>query len=331
MGVHIELQALLEMKMYVVTTLVLLPALASGSYVVSTPPPSVNLQAVCDFHNTEIEKLKLSIDKLAKDVDVESDLYRRLYASIGDDYFKTACGVVGYRVLPYCATNEQGTHLFDKLEDKCAENRTSIFENTIQKMLNMYTTPSGKDIFRSCKDISMKGLLSQFEKMQALMSGLCEEYPSGSSRTRRSIYDGGYYPEGAGYYPKKGGFDPDTIWFQYLLCQDQKIGCYLFTQGWNQKDYGQYYLYQNVLGTSTVVDTDTSTAKPPANNDLLTLALLAGAGKQQYYPHQGYPAGGYPAEVYPAYPPYRKRRAPGAEGEETGEEDIEVFECEGDC
>merc|ERR1711875_181312 len=196
MGVHIELQALLEMKMYVGTTLVLLPALVSGSYVVSTPPPSVNLQAVCDFHNTEIEKLKLSIDKLAKDVDVESDLYRRLYASIGEDYFNTACGVVGYGVLPYCATNEQGTHLFDKLEDKCAENRTSIFTNTIQKMLNMYTTPSGKDI-------SMKGLLAQFEKMQALMSGLCDEYPSDSSRTRRSIYDGGYYPGGAGYYPKK--------------------------------------------------------------------------------------------------------------------------------
>merc|ERR1711942_436821 len=324
MGVHIELQALLEMKMFVVTTLVLLPALVSGSYVVSTPPPSVNLQAVCDFHNSEIEKLELSIKKLAKDVDVESDLYRRLYASIGEDYFNTACGVVGYGVLPYCATNEQGTHLFDKLEDKCAENRTSIFTNTIQKMLNMYTTPSGKEIFRSCKDISMKGLLAQFKKMQALMSGLCDEYPSGSSRTRRSIYDGGYYPGGAGYYPKKGGFDPNSIWFQYLLCQEQKISCYLFTQGWNQKDYGQYYLYQNVLGdTSTVVDT--STAQPAANNDFLTLALLAGAGKQQYYPHHGYPAEGYPAEAYPAYPPYRKRR------DTEEEEDLEEFACEGDA
>merc|ERR1711862_314975 len=112
-------------------------------------------------------------------------------------------------------------------------------------------------------------------------------------------------------------------------CQDQKIGCYLFTQGWNQKDYGQYYLYQNVLGdTSTVVDT--STATPPATNDLLTLALLAGAGKQQYYPHHGYPAGGYPAEGYPAegypaYPLYRKRRAPGAEGEEG---EVEEIVCE---
>jgi len=323
--------------MYVVTSLVLMPALASGSYVVSTPPPSVNLQAVCDFHNTEIEKLKLSIDKLAKDVDVESDLYRRLYASIGEDYFNTACGVVGYRVLPYCATNEQGTHLFDKLEDKCAENRTSIFKNTIQKMLNMYTTPSGKDIFRSCKDISMKGLLSQFENMQALMSGLCDEYPSGSSRGRRSIYDDGYYPGGyggQGFYPKKGGFDPNTIWFQYLLCQDQKIGCYLFTQGWNQKDYGQYYLYQNVLGTSTA-ELDTSTATPPANNDLLTLALLAGAGKQQYYPHHGYPAGGYPAEVYPAghpaYPPYRKRRDIGDDDTEEDAAEDDVIPCEGDC
>merc|ERR1711862_795194 len=105
-------------------------------------------------------------------------------------------------------------------------------------------------------------------------------------------------------------------------CKDQKIGCYLFTQGWNQKDYGQYYLYQNVLGdTSTVVDT--STATPPATNDFLTLALLAGAGKQQYYPHHGYPAEGYPAEGYPAYPLYRKRRdiGHGEEEEDTGEEE----------
>ena len=211
------------------------------------------------------------------EVDVESELYTKLYGSIGEDYFKTACGVVDYRVLPYCATNEQGSHLFDKLEDNCAENRTSIFKSTIQKMLNMYTTPSGTDIFRSCKDISMKGLLAQFKKMQGLMSSLCYEPSSGSSRRRRSSYNGGYYPGvgyGDGYYPKKGGLDLSTIWFQYLLCQEQKISCYFFTQGWNQKDFGQYYLFQNVL--------DTSSVKPPANDDLLALALLSGTGKQQY-------------------------------------------------
>jgi len=258
--------------------------------VVPTPPPSLNLQAVCDFHKTEIEKLEQTVTKMAKDVDVESDLYKRLYKeSIGEDYFKSPCGVVGYRVLPYCATNEQGSHLFDKLEDKCAENRTSIFKNTIQKMLNMYTTPSGEDIFRSCKDISVKGLLAQFKEMQGLMSGLCYESSSVSSRRRRS-YDDGYYPGG---YGGGGVFNPNTIWFQYLLCQEQKISCYFFTQGWNQKDYGQYYLYQNVL--------DTSSVKPPGTNDLLALALLSGTGKQQYYPHEGYPA--------PAYPPYKKRRS----------------------
>merc|ERR1712002_1150991 len=140
----------------------------------------------------------------------------------------------------------------------------------------------------SCKDISVKGLLAQFKKMQGLMSGLCYESSSVSSRSRRS-YDDVYYPGG---YGGGGVFNPNTIWFQYLLCQEQKISCYFFTQGWNQKDYGQYYLYQNVL--------DTSSVKPPATNDLLTLALLSGTGKQQYYPHEGYPA--------PAYPSYKKRR-----------------------
>merc|ERR1712002_25762 len=295
MGVHIELQTQQDMRMYMIVTLVLLPALVIGDFVVSSPPPSLNLQAVCDFHSTEIEKLEQTVEKLAKDVDVESVLYKKLYnESIGEDYFKSPCGVVGYRVLPYCATNEEGSHLFDKLEDKCAEDRTSIFKNTIQKMLNMYTTPSGEDIFRSCKDISVKGLLAQFKKMQGLMSGLCYESSSGSSRSKRS-YDDGYYPGG---YGGGGVFNPNTIWFQYLLCQEQKISCYFFTQGWNQKDYGQYYLYQNVL--------DTSSVKPPGTDDLLALALLSGTGKQQYYPHEGYPA--------PAYPSYKKRRDTGEGG-----------------
>merc|ERR1712243_306851 len=262
---------------------------------------------------------------MAKDVDVESDLYKRLYKeSIGEDYFKSPCGVVGYRVLPYCATNEQGSHLFDKLEDKCGEDRTSIFKNTIQKMLNMYTTPSGEDIFRSCKDISVKGLLAQFKKMQGLMSGLCYESSSVSSSRSRRSYDDAYYPGG---YGGGGVFNPNTIWFQYLLCQEQKISCYFFTQGWNQKDYGQYYLYQNVL--------DTSSVKPPATNDLLALALLSGTGKQQYYPNEGYPA--------PAYPSYKKRRATedsaetesetstraGKRGRKSATKEIEEMECEG--
>merc|ERR1712002_83648 len=149
----------------------------------------------------------------------------------------------------------------------------------------------------SCKDISVKGLLAQFKKMQGLMSGLCYESSSVSSRSRRS-YDDVYYPGG---YGGGGVFNPNTIWFQYLLCQEQKISCYFFTQGWNQKDYGQYYLYQNVL--------DTSSVKPPATNDLLTLALLSGTGKQQYYPHEGYPA--------PAYPSYEKRRETGEDSDET--------------
>merc|ERR1712002_1058868 len=127
---------------------VLLPALVMGDYVVPTPPPSLNLQAVCDFHKTEIEKLEQTVTKMAKDVDVESDLYKRLYKeSIGEDYFKSPCGVVGYRVLPYCATNEQGSHLFDKLEDKCAEERTSIFKNTIQKMLEHVHNSFGRGYF----------------------------------------------------------------------------------------------------------------------------------------------------------------------------------------
>merc|ERR1712243_387099 len=131
---------------------------------------------------------------------------------------------------------------------------------------------------------------------------VCAPSRSGSSRRRRSSYGGGYY-------------DPSTVWFQYLLCQEQKITCYFFTQGWNQVDYGQYYLYQNALDTDVTSD----------NDDLLALALLSGVGTQKY-----------PSQGYPAYPSFRKRRE--ADEEATGESvpfedetDTDIVPCTGDA
>merc|ERR1712179_281164 len=121
-----------------------------------------------------------------------------------------------------------------------------------------------------------------FKKVQGFISSQCDQSLStGPARSKRS-YGGGHYP---------GGYDPSTIWFQYLLCHEQKISCYFFTQGWNEKEFGQYYLYENVL------DTDLhglGHASSGADDHLLTLLLLAGAGGS----HQ----------PYHAYPSYRKRR-----------------------
>merc|ERR1712240_220749 len=77
------------------------------------------------------------------------------------------------------------------------------------------------------------------------------------------------------------GYGMNTIWFQYLLCKDLGIACYSFTQGWNQGDFGQYYLYDNLLDSSTGISDDT----------LLTLAVVGGLGggyRPQYAPVHGH-------------------------------------------
>jgi len=272
-------------------TLVLIPAFVMGiPYKIPgfpAPKPKVDFQAVCDFHSKEIDKLEENIKKLAQVVDLKSELYRMVNES------KSMCGVIEYRVLPDCATKE-GMNVFSKLDDECAEEKTEMMKSTFLRMMNLDKAPKGKDIFHSCKDIAAKGLLKQFKEMQGLVSGLCSESQSGSSRKRRSSYGGGYY-------------DPSTVWFQYLLCQEQKITCYFFTQGWNQVDYGQYYLYQNALDTDVTSPVATTPDVTTDDDDFLALALLSGVGTQKYYPNQG----------YPAYPSYRKRR---------GTEDNEALE-----
>merc|ERR1712042_182500 len=77
------------------------------------------------------------------------------------------------------------------------------------------------------------------------------------------------------------GYGMNTIWFQYLLCKDLGFACYFFTQGWNQGDFGQYYLYDNLLDSSTGISDDT----------LLTLAVVGGLGggyRPQYAPAHGH-------------------------------------------
>ena len=71
--VPIELHALREIKMYLVTTLVLLPAIVLGEDVEAAP--SFTFEAICDFYNTEIDKAEqmLSSFKVAKDNGVDLD------------------------------------------------------------------------------------------------------------------------------------------------------------------------------------------------------------------------------------------------------------------
>merc|ERR1719233_843468 len=67
------------------------------------------------------------------------------------------------------------------------------------------------------------------------------------------------------------GYDATTIWFQYTLCQQESIpslSCWLFTSNWNQGDFGQYYLYDNLLGDDGLAGLD--------GDNVLPLLLLGG-------------------------------------------------------
>merc|ERR1712142_915228 len=105
------------------------------------------------------------------------------------------------------------------------------------------------------------------------------------------------------------GYGMNTIWFQYLLCKDMSFACYFFTQGWNQGDFGQYYLYDNLLDFSSGL----------TDNTLLTLAVVGG-GLGGGYRHQYATAHGqyYPPPAEPETEPehvpeplHRRRRSSG--------------------
>merc|ERR1711936_1197264 len=209
---------------------------------------------------------------------------------------------IGYLALPDCAMKKEGTkkeraNVFDRLDDKCAEDKTNKITKSLKTVLGLGTVPSGQVVFRSCKDIFVKIILEQFKKMQGFISSQCDQSLStGPASRRKRSYGGGYYP---------GGYDPSTIWFQYLLCHEQKISCYFFTQGWNEKEYGQYYLYENLFDTGF----DKLGHASSGTDDLLTLALLGGLGGSHQYPHH-------------VYPSYRKRRDA---DDEKGNEDEDTI------
>merc|ERR1719345_322612 len=65
-------------------------------------------------------------------------------------------------------------------------------------------------------------------------------------------------------------YSANTLWFQYAMCQGLDFSCFFFTNNWNQGDFGQYYLYDNLLGDGNLLGGD--------NSLLPILALSGGLG-----------------------------------------------------
>jgi len=131
---------------------------------------------------------------------------------------------------------------------------------------------SGQEVLDCCKHRKYTEFSKLFEEAHLTV---CPAENAGGARRRRSTH----YPQ---HYDQHYGLN--TIWFQYHLCKDQGINCWFFTQGWNQGDFGSYYLYDNVLGDEDVFgDGDLDFAK------LLLLGSLGGG-------HGGH--GGYGGSRY---------------------------------
>merc|ERR1712240_202406 len=264
--------------------LLFLPAFALSKESVAIVPAE-DLK-VCEYFDARIIRLGVVVNKeLLPDVDVSSDLYIILEES-------KLCDTVGYVAIPECVANKEG--------DECVARKTSeLIRKSFRaamKAEKIKDLPSGEKFFATCKPIGYKNVLKTFNSARTLMSAECGLPGQKGGRNKRN----------ADLLPALllgGAYDPSSIWFQYFLCKDIDLYCYFFTQGWTQGQYGQYYLYDNLLDDNTGLFAGSSD-----RSNLATIALLGGLGGGI-----GQPSGHYPSYGAHAAAPVqgRKRREAG--------------------
>merc|ERR1712112_813543 len=248
-----------RLKMFWLSFIALLQAFVLSKAVASADITEVQ---VCQYFDARIVRFEEKVKEMKELVDVDSEFYRTLEVS-------KLCDTVGRVAVPECVANHEG--------DDCAAAKIESIKKPLLRAIKV--DKSGKEFFDYCKYIGYKNVLKTFLLTRKLMSGECGlpgQKASGDREGRNSLL-----------LPLlvAGAYDPSSIWFQYFLCKDQQIYCYFFTQGWNQYEYGQYYLYENLLDDTTGIfagSTDSS--------NLATIALLGGLGGGShhggYYPSQ---------------------------------------------
>merc|ERR1712240_301738 len=165
--------------------------------------------------------------------------------------------------------------------------------------------PSGEKFFAYCKHIGYKNVLVTFKRSRSLMSA--ESGLPGQEVGNRKKRNTELLPA----LLLAGSYDPSSIWFQYFLCKDIDLYCYFFTQGWTQGQYGQYFLYDNLLdGTNGIFKGSSD------SNNLATIALLGGLGGGI----------GQPSGYYPSYGAHAAAPAQGRKRREAEDEDEDGHE-----
>jgi len=275
--------------------LIFLPAFALSSKDSVTIVPAEDLK-VCEYFDARIVRLgEIVNEELRPDVDVASDLYITLEES-------KLCDTVGYVAIPECVANNEG--------DECIARKTSElirkYLRAAMKAEKIKDLPSGEKFFATCKHIGYKNVLKTFKSARSLMSAECGL--PGQKHGNRHARNADLLPA----LLLAGSYDPSSIWFQYFLCKDIDLYCYFFTQGWTQGQYGQYYLYDNLLDDNTGLfagSTDSS--------NLATIALLGGLGGGI-----GQPSGYYPSYgAHAAAPAQGRKRREAEDEDEDGHDD----------
>jgi len=186
----------------------------------------------CDTLDTHLDMMEEAIEEAQCDD-----------SSGGDS--DEVCHAITMKAIPPCmlmeGASEQAACLAEAAQD-------------IEEELNT-GEEAGTEVVAKCK-------CDAFKKIRKALSNVREMMCPPSDRAGRSYY-GGY-----------GGYGANTLWFQYLLCQQESIpslACWLFTSNWNQADFGQYYLYDELLdeedGIGPVLGLD---------GDILPLLVLSG-------------------------------------------------------
>merc|ERR1719347_1923720 len=250
----VEYKSICRLTMIGLCLLALFPAFALSKSVASADITEIQ---VCQYFDARIVRFEEKVKEMKELVDVDSEFYRTLEAS-------KLCDTVGRVAVPECVANHEG--------DECAAAKIESIKKPLLRAIKV--DKSGKEFFDYCKYIGYKNVLNTFLKTRKLMSGECG-LPGQKSSSDREGRNSLLLP-----LLVAGAYDPSSIWFQYFLCKDQQIYCYFFNQGWNQYEYGQYYLYENLLDDTTGIFAGAT------DSNLATLALLGGlgGGTPGYYP-----------------------------------------------
>jgi len=207
-----------------------------------TAPDGDAVTLLCSNISEKIQRLKNAINLSSCGKDSGSSL-----SSEEAD----VCMTVTMRAIPPCMLKESST-----AQSQCLTEAAKA----ISKELHGHGADeaSGLEIVKKCKCDAFRKMLLNLVSVKDMICVF------DSSRGARNYQQGG---QGA-HHPAQYG--ANTLWFQYAMCQGQDFSCFFFTNNWNQGDFGQYYLYDNLLGDSDFLGGD--------NSLLPFLALSGGLG-----------------------------------------------------